>query len=116
MATRKKERLPSTPEIGDTITMRPWIGTEWMTIRVQKLMESPVHGTGVTGFWLINGQAQSTVTLPLSHIVEQGRAIRVGHGKWTVELPDGKITNFKSKKSAEQFCQENNVVFTEVSS
>jgi hypothetical protein len=116
VVTRKKERLPNTPEVGDEVTMRPWIGKDWLKVRVQKMIDSPVHGPGVQGFWIENGQAQATVTLPLSHMVEQGRAIKIGHGKWTVEMPDGKITNFKSKKSAEQFCQENNVVFTEVSS
>lgn len=106
----KRKRTVVAPEVGTAATFTDWVGPTWVVIRVTKVGESKVHGVSIHG----TDEDGKFHAYPLSRLVETGRATRIGHGKWDVELPDGGVTRFKSKKAAEEFCKENTVVFTEV--
>lgn len=101
-----------TVEVGDTITIRDWVG-DWLEVRVQKLSESKNHGPGVEGMQMVGGVGERFVALPLSHLVETARAHNIRHGKWDITLPDGEVVTVKSKAAAKSFCEERDFVFVE---
>lgn len=119
--SRKKKLEITTPEVGEVVVMRDWLGN-WMEVRVKRIGESPTYGVTVEGTVAESDEDRhgrrtygKFVALPLSHKVETARVTSVRRGKWTVEMPDGTVEEAKSKKAAQDLCVERGVVFQEVS-
>lgn len=107
----KRKKIVTPVEIGDTIVMRDW-NNQWVTIKVQKLSESKVHGLCAEGIDTEQGQYRA---LPLAHKVETARVTKVKRGTWEVQWPDGQSEQLTgSLASIRSLVQERGAVFQEV--
>lgn len=118
MPKRRKKTVVPNPEAGDVVVMRDWLG-ESLEVKVQKIGHSPAYGDTVEGTVVEHiGKGRAVggkyVALPLSHKIDSARAHSERRGKWTIELPDGTTEEVKSKRAAQELCEERGVLFQQV--
>lgn len=106
------------PEPGDVVLMRDWLG-ESLEVKVKYIGFSLHYGDTVEGTVVEHIDKGRTVggrhvALPLSHKIDSARAHSERRGKWIIELPDGTTELAKSKRAAQELCDERGVVFQQV--
>lgn len=120
MPKRKKpvKIVVPNPEPGDVVLMRDWLG-ESLEVKVKYIGYSLTYGDTVEGTVVEHTQKGRAVggkhvALPLSHKIDSARAHSERRGKWTIELPDGTTEEVRSKRAAQELCEERGVVFQQV--